>query len=176
LAIPEWAVKKWHLPGAASMADQEATREWIAVPGQVVEGHRVASGASGDTPHPDGTIPLQLPHFARLGLSLEAFFPATLNVSIHPHRADLIRPRHTFRNVDWTPLHAPETFSFSPCRLEFQGQKYEGWVYLPHPETKGGRHPQPDTVMEIIAPPVPGIEYGSGVTLYLDPEEVRLRP
>ncbi|MFC1661099.1 hypothetical protein ACFL3S_06550 [Gemmatimonadota bacterium] len=156
---------------------EEATdiEGWIAVQGNVVEGHRVASGRAQNTPHPDGTIALQVEHFARRGLMLDAFYPATVNVSIHPFRAELFHPKHTFHEVRWTTLHAPETFSFSRCYLEYQQRRHESWVYHPHLETKAG-HIQPDAVVEVISPLIPGLTYGSRVTLYLDPREVRLIP
>ena len=43
-------------------------------------GHGVASGRSTDGPYPEGSIALQRPHFARLGLDLGACFNGTLNV------------------------------------------------------------------------------------------------
>ena len=37
---------------------------------------------SADSPYPDGSIPLQMPHFAARGLDLLPYYPATLNISI----------------------------------------------------------------------------------------------
>ncbi len=76
----------------------------------------------------------------------------------------LVEPEHTFRRVEWTPLHPPEDFSFSRCRILHAGREVEGWIYTPHPETKAD-HFQPPTMLEVLAPFLPGIAYGDEVTL-----------
>jgi hypothetical protein len=63
-------------------------------------------------------------------------------------------PALTFPLVEWTDLHPPETFSFSPCSVEFEGQEYQAYVYYPHPETKE-RHFQEPTMIEVLAPRIP---------------------
>ena len=47
----------------------------------------------------------------------------------------------------------------------------DGYVYYPHPDTKP-RHFQPPSVIEVIAPLIEGIAYGSPVRLEVDPSEV----
>lgn len=145
--------------------------QWVIVSGTVVPGHRVASGVGRGSPYPAGTIAMQIPHFRRLGLDLDRYVPATLNVSIAPKRCRLVRPRYTFRRVEWTDLHPPEDFSFSPCLVGYAGGTYEGLVYHPHPETKA-RHFQPATTVEVIVVPVPGVAYESMVELHLRADEV----
>ena len=54
------------------------------IPATIVQGHRVASGLNGNPRFPGGTLRMQLPFFAELGLDLSAFYPGTLNVSIAP--------------------------------------------------------------------------------------------
>lgn len=97
--------------------NQPVSRQRVAVEGVVVRGHGVASGLSPSTPYPGGTIALQLPHFAARGLDLSSIHPATINVDITPCRLSILRPAHTFRDVQWTNLHGPETFSFMRCWL-----------------------------------------------------------
>lgn len=169
----------------------------VVVEGVVVRGHGVASGVSPSTPYPDGTITLQLPHFAARGLDLSGFHLATINVDISPRRFSLRRPTHSFPDVHWTDRHGPETFSFARCRLTRVGGRavagaregsnsedrreeltsdegsFEGWIYYPHPETKP-MHDQPPTVLELLMPVVPDLDYGDSVTLALDPEEVSI--
>ena len=143
---------------------------WVA--GRVRRGHRVASG-TGDTPYPAGTIALQAPYFVARGLDLSGLHPATLNVDLAPVRWAPLRPVHTFAQVAWSELIEPETFSFLPARLRHAGREVTGWVYRPHPETKPGHH-QPDTVIELLLPLVPGLGYGDDVQVGLDTGHVRL--
>jgi hypothetical protein len=116
---------------------------------------------------------MQRPYFADRGFDLSAYYPATLNVSIRPATFRLQAPELTFRQIAWTDLHPPEDFSFSRCRLEFGGRWYDGWIYYPHPETKV-RHFQDPSLVEIIAPFIPGIAYDSPVQLALKSAEVKL--
>ena len=71
------------------------------VPARVVRGHQVASGLNGDPRFPGGTIRMQRPHFATLGLDLGALHPATLNVSLAPLSWQARQPAHTFRALRW---------------------------------------------------------------------------
>jgi hypothetical protein len=147
--------------------------DWTIVEAQVQPGHQVASGR-GSSPYPAGTIALQTPCFQALGLDLTPFYPATLNLDLSPYEAVMQQPALTFRQVDWTPAHPPEDFSFSPCRLRFHGIRYDGWVYYPHPATKT-RHFQNSAVLEVLAPEIPGIGYGDRLTVELNPTEILLR-
>ncbi|MFN2320675.1 MAG: hypothetical protein ABR500_13465 [Dermatophilaceae bacterium] len=143
------------------------------VSGTVVCGHGVASGRNPESPFPAGTIALQMPVFAVLGLDLGDMHPATINVDIAPVMHAIRRPAHTFADVRWTDVHDPETFSFVTCVLTREGdpRTYAGWVYYPHPETKP-MHDQPATVLEVLMPHLPGLAYGDTVTLHLNPAEI----
>lgn len=143
------------------------------VPGTVVRGHGVASGRKPESPFPAGTIALQVPVFAALGLDLGEMHLATVNVDIAPARYVIRRPGHTFADVRWTDVHGPETFSFLTCGLTREGdpRTRTGWVYYPHPETKP-MHDQPATVLEVLVPHLPGLAYGDKVTLHLHPAEI----
>lgn len=144
-----------------------------AVVGTVVRGHGVASGGNPDSPFPAGTIALQRPVFAALGLDLSTLHPATINIDIGPATYTVRQPAHTFADVRWTDVHGPETFSFMACALTREGesQAHLGWVYYPHPETKP-MHDQPATVLEVLMPHLPGLTYGDVVTLTLDAAEI----
>ena len=147
------------------------SEQWIEVPGVVVQGHQVASRPSEH--YPQGTIPMQVPFFKQLGLDLHPFYPGTLNVSIAPLVWAMKQPRYTFRQVTWTTAHPPEDFSFARCRIIFQHNRYNCWIYYPHPETKA-RHFQNSSLIEIIAPRIPHIAYGDPVALAVLPEEVAI--
>ena len=143
----------------------------IHVTGIVVEGHRVASGPSKEYPY--GSLERQIPLFKTCSLNLEHFFPGTLNVSIAPLWFEMVRPAYTFRQIAWTDLHPPEDFSFSACKIRFQGQEYEGYTYYPHPETKI-RHFQNPSLIEVITDKIPGMGYGARLELALDPVAIRI--
>lgn len=145
----------------------------IVVSGLIVAGYRVASGPSRDYPY--GTLEKQIPLFKQRGLDLQRFHPGTLNVSIAPLSFEMIDPEFIFRQVEWTDLHPPEDFSFSPCKVRYKGGEYEGFIYYPHPETKE-RHFESDSVLEIICMYIQGIRYGEGVELVLNGAQVRIKP
>ena len=148
---------------------------WQTVSGIVQPGHRVASGTTSDSPYPRGTIEMQLPFFQALGLDLSGYFRGTLNLSLSPHTFQLVRPEFTFRAVAWTDLHPPEDFSFSRCRLIFESTAYDSLIYFPHPETKA-RHFQNPSVVEVMAPPIANLSYGSQVELDYNPLELVVNP
>ena len=145
--------------------------DWIMVEGTVVQGYRVASGPSADYPY--GALDRQRPIFKQRGLDLDGYFNGTLNLDISPRQFRLVQPEYTFRGVKWTDLHPPEDFSFSRCRVIFEGREYDGWVYYPHPETKR-RNFQNPSLLEIIAQPIMQVSYGNRVTARLNPAEIEI--
>lgn len=145
--------------------------QWIRVHGRIVEGYRVASGPSADYPY--GALDRQRPIFASRGLDLSSYFKGTLNIDISPHTFKLIKPEFTFHNVEWTDLHPPEHFSFSGCKVVFNGSEYDGWVYYPHPETKL-RHFQNPSLLEVIAVEIKGIQYGDEADVLVKAGEISI--
>jgi len=122
-----------------------------------------------------------MPLFLARGLDLRDCHPGTINVDIAAHSYTIRRPRHTFRDVAWTDLHPPETFSFLRCVLSHRDpvsgavHSHQGWVYYPHPETKL-IHQQPNSVLEILMPRIARLDYGQRVTLTLDAREITIHP
>lgn len=145
--------------------------QWIGVDGILVQGYRVASGPS--TYYPYGALSRQRPLFQQRGLDLSGYFNGTLNVDIRPHIFRMEKPEYTFRHVEWTDLHPPEHFSFSRCKVIYREEEYDGWVYYPHPETKE-RNFQDPSLVEVIARPVPGIQYGDRLQVLLNPQEIMI--
>ena len=157
------------------MADPQipaAQLRWY--PCRRVQGYGVASGRSPDSPYPAGTIALQAPFFAERGLDLSGCFAGTLNLAVTGGEWRLRDPRLRVEQLAWTPLHAPETFSFWPCRLRWAGAASElaGWIYWPHPETKPC-HRQPPDQLEVLAPWIPELERLSGLELGVDRRHCR---
>ena len=138
--------------------------------GIVVRGHQVASRASEH--YPSGTIGMQIPFFAERGLDLRRFHPATINISVEPLQIKIVGEDYLFRDVEWTDRHPPEDFSFSRCRIGVNGNWHDGWIYYPHPETKA-RHYQNASLLEVIAPHIDSLEYGSPVIVEVNGLHVR---
>ena len=145
----------------------------MIVSGQVIKGYQVASGLAVDHPFEAGTIDLQKPVFKERGLSLDHCYSGTMNVLISPKTFTMINPRYRFDQVEWGKGKQVENFSFSPCILYFEDQKIEAFVYYPHPETKK-EHFQDNDRLEILAPKVGGISYGSSVRLELNDQEIQI--
>ena len=141
--------------------------------GLLVAGHGVASGRAADSPYPAGTIALQRPHFAALGLDLADCHPGTLNLSFPGGLWRLSQPAFQVEQLAWTHLHPPETFSFWPCRLRLEGAETAGWIYWPHPETKERHFQEPDR-LEILAPFLQGLAPGIALELGVDGRRCRL--
>jgi hypothetical protein len=147
--------------------------DWATVIGVVKPGYQVASGQSKNSPYDKGTLEIQQPYFKELGLDLSDCYLGTINVSIAPHTFKVLEPKYTFPHLKWHTDYPAETFSFSPCLVEHRDASVQGFVYYPHPETKIG-HFQDPSVIEIIAPRLPGMEYGDRLTLKLNPQEIQL--
>jgi len=143
--------------------------EWTLVRGVLARGYRVASGPSADYPY--GALDRQRPIFKARGLDLNSYFNGTLNIDILPYAFLMKKPEYTFHHVEWTDLHPPERFSFSRCKVIYKDHEYDGWVYYPHPETKK-RNFQNPSLVEVIAAPIPGINYGDELEVLLNPEEI----
>ncbi len=149
-----------------------ASLSWPALTATVMPGHRVASGLNHNPRFPGGTLAMQQPHFARLGLDLSVYHPGTLNLSIAPHRYRVMAGRLTFRQVKWHPVEPAEDFSFFDCRLILPGaEPVAALVYYPHPETKPEHFQSPD-MLEVLAPSLPGLAYGMQVDLAVDPAQM----
>jgi len=145
--------------------------------GELVAGHGVASGRAADSPYPAGTIALQAPLFAARGLDLSPYLHATLNLDFSPGEWRLRDPDHHIPQLRWTDRHPPETFSFWHCRLrrlsDPEGSPWPALIYYPHPETKRAHHQSP-SLLELLAPPLPGVQRGERFALGLQGKRCRL--
>jgi hypothetical protein len=145
------------------------TPNWTLLTGTLARGYRVASGPSQDYPY--GALDRQRPLFKAHGLDLDGYFNGTLNIDIRPATFSMQKPEFTFPLVEWTDLHPPETFSFSRCRVVYREVEYEGLVYYPHPETKL-RNFQNPSLLEVIARPIPGLQYGDMLAVWINADEI----
>ncbi len=147
--------------------------KWHKVPGIVIKGYGIASGTNPDSPYPDGSLVMQQPFFKELGLDLQGFYIATINIDISPYEFELFNPAFKFENLKWYETVPAETFSFSGCIIEYENNKKAGYIYYPHPETKSRDFHSKSTI-EITAPYIENISYGARLQVYLNKEEVRL--
>ncbi|RJP49079.1 MAG: hypothetical protein C4583_13120 [Anaerolineaceae bacterium] len=145
---------------------------WIRFAGILAQGHQVASRPS--KAYPYSSLEKQKPFFKQRGLDLYPYFNGTLNISIAPLEFEMTNPEFTFPLIEWTDLHPPETFSFSRCRVRFEGKEFEGWVYYPHPETKR-THFQNPSLVEVITYEIPNIRYEDAIEVELNPAEIAVR-
>ena len=143
----------------------------MTITGILVQGHQVASRPSAAYPY--SSLEKQKPHFKDRGLDLSAYFNGTLNISIEPLKFEMTRPELTFPLVEWTDLHPPETFSFSRCKVRFEGKSYEGWVYYPHPETKKTHFHNP-SLIEVITYKIANLKYGDTIEIEVNPLEIKI--
>lgn len=143
----------------------------LRLKGKLMQGYQVASRPSKDYPY--SSLEKQKHFFKTLGLDLYDYFNGTLNISIAPYVFSLAKPEITFELVKWTDLHPIETFSFSRCKVKFEGNDYDGWVYYPHPETKK-THFQNPSLMEIISYEIPNIKYGDLVEVETNSNEITI--
>lgn len=150
--------------------------------GQLVAGHGVASGRSAASPYPAGTISLQAPLFAALGLDLSPYQFATLNLDFSPGEWRLRDPDQRVEQLLWSDRHPPETFSFWRCRLQpfneltdhpERSAPVDALIYYPHPETKQAHH-QPAGLLELLAPPLGVLSPGERFRLWVDGRRCRL--
>jgi hypothetical protein len=146
--------------------------QWITIKGRLKKGYRVASGPSKAYPE-YGSIEKQKPYFKKLGLNLDRVFNGTLNISISPYEFAMKKPQYKFKKVKWTELTNAEDFSFSQCKIMFQGKEYTGWVYYPDPKTKKD-HFQSASTVEVLAPPIPNIKYRNMVEISLNTAEIKV--
>jgi hypothetical protein len=143
------------------------------IPATIVQGHRVASGLNGNPKFPGGTVRMQMPFFAALGLDLTAFYPGTLNVSIAPLSYRVGTPRHTFRQLKWHPQDPAEDFLFFDVTVHREkGRVVTGWIYFPHPNTKPTHFQKPD-VLELLLPWIEGLRYGTSIQIEVPEEQMQ---
>ena len=113
---------------------------------------------------------MQKPFFTAAGINLDNCWPGTINLSFSPFEVRLTHPDHCIEQLHWTDLHPPETFSFWKIQLRFRAyEDVPGWIYKPHPETKQ-RHWQPDTMIELLAPYLEGVQTGELIEI-IDPQD-----
>ncbi len=147
--------------------------EYALVRGEIKSGHGVASGKGKDERYPEGTLKQQLKHFLKQGLDLSNYFMGTINLDISPCSYEIKKPKHFFKNIDWSDYIPPENFYFFDVTLYYKDKTYKGLVYMPDPETKED-HLQKPTILELILPKIEGLEYGVMVEIALKKDQLEI--
>ena len=122
---------------------------------------------------------MQMPFFKQQGLDLDAYFngnfvKGTLNVSFAPQTYDILKPEYFMRSVKWTDAFPAENFYLSPAEITYRAKKYRAMIYIPDPSTKPD-HFNPPTMVDVLAEPVAGIQYGDALELGYNPAAIRLK-
>ena len=147
--------------------------EYTLVRGEIKSGHGVASGIGKDERYPEGTLKQQFPHFLERGLDLSDYFMGTINLDISPCSYKIEKPKHFFKNIDWSNHIPPENFYFFDVTLHYANKTYDGLVYMPDPETKED-HLQKPTILELILPKIAGLSYGDKVEIALQKDQLAI--
>lgn len=136
----------------------------MTLEGTIISGHGVASGRGNDPRYPRGTLALQIPHFQNQGIDLTLYYPGTINVKLKGKKAEIIQPKHTAWNVNWSSHISPENFFFFDAEIEFEKKRYKGLIYMPDPDTKTD-HFQDESLVELLLPRIPGVKSGKSISL-----------
>jgi hypothetical protein len=150
----------------------------VSIRGQVVRGHRVASGARDDPRFPEGSIRPQLPFFRAAIPDFDGFlggqaFPGTVNLRFAGRRLVLRRPEFFVAAVRWTAHFPTENFLLSRCGFVRGGVTWPAYIYVPDPATKPDHH-QDSATVELLARPIADLNYGDYADLYYDPAAITI--
>lgn len=131
----------------------------------VVKGHQVASGLANDPNFPQGTISAQLPLFEKLGFKhSQPLYHGTINAKFNCGSVTINHSDYCFKQIKWHSLIPAEDFSLCKCKILSNQFTYNAFIYQPHLETKVA-HFQPANQLELIAPFIHNIGYGSILSL-----------
>ena len=109
----------------------------------------------------------QSPFFVDGGIEKEVFSNGSINVDISPKKWKITNPDFEFKNILWDQDFGLEDFNFIMLKLKFQGKIYPGYIYNPT------RTKNPNTMIEIVAKRIEGIEYGKEIELLIPEDKIR---
>lgn len=143
------------------------------VRGEIKAGYGVASGKGKDKRYPEGTLSQQFRYFLKRGLDLSNYFMGTINLDISPCSYEIKKPKHFFKNIDWSNHIPPENFYFFDVSLHYRNKTYMGLVYMPDPATKEN-HIQKPNILELLFPKIDGLAYGAFVDIELKTGQLKI--
>lgn len=137
--------------------------------GILIQGYRVASGLAKNCPWPGGSVARQLPIMAQFGVPVHNLFSGTLNIELDCECVPYPDDAEYDFEIDWRAPDKPTHFRLHRLSVLFNGHTYQGWSYRKiYPADYASLHPHPLNVIEILAPKIPGIEYGHSVQVLFD--------
>ena len=142
--------------------------------GRIVTGHGAASGMGKDPRYPEGTLHLQIPHFRKIGIDISNYYPGTINVHLGTKTVRIIKPKFLAKDISWSPHIPPENFFFFDVWATYEGQQYQGLIYMPDPATKTD-HFQDPALIELLLPEISGIKSGKSISLRVEDAQIEIR-
>jgi hypothetical protein len=138
--------------------------ESITFRGAIVQGKRATSGA-------EGTISRQRRFFISHGVKrAEGWYLGTININIAPREFEILKADYVVA-AKWHPdsPDVEETFWLVDVTLEHKGEIYPAYLYYPCPSQFKAH---PNTIMEILAAKIEGLEYGDIATVTVPRQKV----
>ncbi|OHA64129.1 MAG: hypothetical protein A2843_02090 [Candidatus Wildermuthbacteria bacterium RIFCSPHIGHO2_01_FULL_48_27b] len=138
----------------------------VVVKGKIKQGLRIASGLNLDPPIKLGmklnnTIALQKPFFEQAGVEgIFEMYSGTINVDISPLTFKIVEPDYQVTCTWFEEL--TETFWFVKTLIDYEGKKYEGYIYYPCPS---GVKSHDDDTVELLSRKIPGVGYGREISI-----------
>jgi hypothetical protein len=91
-------------------------------------------------------------------------FPWTLNIAVIGEKIKYPNFAEFDFIIDWRSPDKPTHFRLHKIIISYKGNDYIAWSYRKiYPEWYIYIHPQPDNVIEILAPKIENIKYGDKI-------------
>ena len=118
-------------------------------------------------------FPCKSHFFIQKGWIFPLFTMEPLNADLGSHSFQLMEPNYRFKDIKWSKDLPSETFSFYACEIKLSSERlsYKSWIYWPHPSTKP-EFKQKENILEILAPFIGSISYGSKILLSAKKEQI----
>lgn len=141
----------------------------LHIEGTIKRGLQIASGTNPDRSlRLNNTIALQRPFFKEHTLpGVDQLHNGTINVDISPREFRITKPAYEI-TCTWFE-DVTETFWFVPVQIEYGHVRTTGYIYYPCPSAIKSH---PDTLVELLAPFVPGIVYGNPIAFLVSQEHL----
>lgn len=129
----------------------------LSINGTIIPGQGIATGF----------LVLQKPFFTKGGIDDCFFEKGSINVDISPHHWQIIKPDYDFNHILWRE-NFYEDFKFIKIQVKFEDKYYQALIYNP------SRTENPKSMIEVLAPPIIGIEYGKKIELIIDQSKFKI--
>jgi len=144
------------------------TGEKITIKGIISEGLKAASGQRHKGAA--GTIALQKPGLKSIGVEVDKLFNGTINLQLK-QGFHITKPDYTLTDYEWIE-GVFESFDILRCKIKYGQSTYEGYVYRPKESEHAAAHEA--SIVELLAPEIPGIRYGDRLSIDVAKDRVVL--